>query len=143
MHPLAGTWIADVDRSRRDANHQFQQATIRFEVTGTSVSLAYGGINAGGRQEHGRQTLHADGREHPLAEAPEVLAVATLEPRALRTAAFKGRNTIGRASYEVSEDGRTMTAVVSGIDAAGKTFDQIIAFNRDSGVTPSSVPQEN
>jgi hypothetical protein len=30
----------------------------------------------------------------------------------------------------VSPDGQTMTATVSGIDAAGKTFDQVIVFDR-------------
>jgi hypothetical protein len=37
---------------------------------------------------------------------------------------------LGRGTYEVSEDGQTMTATVSGIDAAGKPFDQVIVFDR-------------
>jgi len=37
---------------------------------------------------------------------------------------------IGRSSYEVSDDGRTLTATMSGIDASGKAFDQVIVFDR-------------
>jgi hypothetical protein len=131
MHALTGAWIANVERSRRDPNHQFQQATIRFDITGSAVSLTYGGVNASGRQEHGGQTLEADGQEHALAEAPGVFAITILEPRVLRTVAIRNDTVLGRATYEVSEDGRTLTAAVSGLDAAGKSFDQVIIFDRE------------
>jgi hypothetical protein len=133
MHALSGTWIANLDRSRRDPNHQFHRATVRFDVDGSTVSLAYGGVNASGRQEHGAQTLRADGQEHLLPEAPGVVAVSTLDARTLRTVAKKDDKEVGRAAYDVSEDGRTMTATVSGLDAAGQLFDQIIVFDRDDG----------
>jgi hypothetical protein len=31
MHALTGTWIANLEQSRRDPNHQFHRATMRFE----------------------------------------------------------------------------------------------------------------
>lgn len=132
MHALSGTWIANLDESRRDPNHQFQRATIRFEVRGTEVSLAYGGVNASGRHEHGSQTLYGDGQEHALPEPLGMMSVSTLEPRVLRTIGTKDGAVVGRAVYEVSEDGGTMTATVSGVDAAGKSFDQVIVFDRDT-----------
>jgi len=46
MHPLTGTWTANLAKSRRDPNHQFHLATLRLEVEGDRVSLAYGGVNA-------------------------------------------------------------------------------------------------
>jgi hypothetical protein len=80
MHALIGSWIANLDRSQRHANHQFHQATMRIEIEGEHVSLIYGGINASGRAEHGAQTLHADGQEHPAPEAPGVVTKGTLSP---------------------------------------------------------------
>ena len=38
---------------------------------------------------------------------------------------------IGRATYEVSEDGQMLTATVSGVDASGNVFDQVIVFDRE------------
>lgn len=131
MHALAGTWIANVDRSQRDPDHQFLRATMRFDVVGNTVSLTYGGVNASGRHEHGGQTLIADGKEHSMPEAPDMVAVSTLEPRALLTIGKKAGVEMGRAAYEVSEDGQTMTAAVSGLDASGKAFEQVIVFDRD------------
>lgn len=131
MHALVGTWIANLEQSQRDPNHQFQRATMRFDVAGETVSLVYGGINASGRQEHGRQVLHADGQEHAVQEAPGIVAVTALEPGLLRTTATKDGVVVGRAAYKASDDGRTMTATVSGVDAAGRAFDQVIVFDRE------------
>lgn len=124
MHALIETWIVNLEQSRRDPNHQFYRATMRFEVVGHSVSLTYGGVKASGRHEQGGQTIHADGREHSVPEAPGVVAISTLEPRALHTVGKKDGVVVGRATYKVSADGRTMTATVSDLDASGKSFDQ-------------------
>ena len=82
MHALTGMWIANIDHSRRDPNHQFHRATMRFDLVGDRVSLFYGGLNASGRQEQGGKSFHADGQEHAVPEAPGVVAISTLEPRA-------------------------------------------------------------
>jgi len=40
---------------------------------------------------------------------------------------------LGRGTYEVDEEGKTLTATVSGVDASGKPFpfDHVIVFDRD------------
>jgi hypothetical protein len=48
----------------------------------------------------------------------------------LETVGRKGDRTTGRGTYEVSADGKTLTATVSGIDASGKRFAQVIVFDR-------------
>ena len=133
MHALSGTWIANIAQSRRDPNHQFERATIRFDVGGDTVSLTYGGVNASGRHEQGGQTLKADGQEHPIPEAPGVVCTTTLERRVLHTVARKDDVVVGRAAYEVAEDGNSMTATVSGVDGSGRSFEQVIVFDRDGG----------
>jgi hypothetical protein len=37
---------------------------------------------------------------------------------------------VGEGSYEVSPDGTTLTATVSGTDASGGRFEQVIVFDR-------------
>jgi hypothetical protein len=140
MHPLSCVWIANLDQSRRDPNHQFHRAMMRFEVVGSTISLTYGGVNASGREERGGQTLHADGNEHAVPEAPGVVAVTTLGPLMVRAVAKKDGAVIGCATYEASEDGQTMTATVSGLDATGHPFTQVIVFDRDnhSDATPGA-----
>jgi hypothetical protein len=130
MHTLSGTWIANVATSRRHANHQFESATMVFEVGADEVVLTYDGINASGKREANTQTLHADGQERAIPEAPGFVAVSTLSERRLEAMGKKDGAVMGRGTYEVSDDGQTMTATVSGIDAGGKAFDQVIVFDR-------------
>jgi len=98
MNPFSGTWVANIEKSRRHANHQFQSATLSFEISGDDVSLTHSGINMSGKRESGTTLLHPDGREHPVsAQAPGVVAVTrwvgthVLEWRQGRTAAASGK----------------------------------------------------
>ena len=131
MDPFTGGWTANLSKSRRHANHQFVSATMNFEVTGDVVSLTYAGINAAGKQESNRMVLHADGLEHLLSEAPGVVVLSQwVGTHRIETQASKGDNVLGRGSYEVSSDGSVLTATVSGIDASGASFEQVIVFDR-------------
>ena len=46
------------------------------------------------------------------------------------TQARKGDNVLGQGTYKVSSDGSLLTATVSGIDASGTSFEQVIVFDR-------------
>ena len=130
MHPLHGTWVANLSKSTRHANHQSQNATMRFDVGTDTVVLSYEGVNASGKHESSTQTIHADGQERPVPGAPGIVAISTLEPRRLESSARKDGVALGRGTYEVDEEGSTLTATVSGVDASGKPFDQVIVFDR-------------
>ena len=133
MHPFLGTWIANLEKSRRHANHQFQSATLTFDISGDVVSITHGGVNMSGKAESGKTVLHADGIEHAVSpQAPGVVAATRwIGTSVLATEASKDGRSVGRATYAVSDDGNTLTATVSGIDAAGKAFDQVIVFDRE------------
>jgi hypothetical protein len=132
MNPFPGTWIANIEKSRRHDNHQFHSATLTFELAGEVVSLTHSGVNMAGESESGTTVLRADGQEHPVSPlAPGVVAVTQwVGTHRLATEARKDGSTVGRATYAVSEDGMTLTATVGGIDAAGKAFDQVVVFDR-------------
>jgi hypothetical protein len=129
--PISGTWQANIEKSNRDPNHQFQSATMQFVVVGDTVTLTYGGVNAGGQQESGTVVLQADGKEHPVpGQAGVTVATRWLGPRLLQTIGRSGGAQVGEQSYEVSTDGKTLVAKVSGMDASGRRFEQVIVFDR-------------
>lgn len=129
--PFSGTWVANIEKSKRDPNHQFQSATMEFSVAGDTVTLKHGGVNAGGQQESGTVVLQADGQERPISEAPGVTVVTRwIGPRVLHTIGKSAGAQVGEQTYEVSTDGKTLTAKVSGVDASGARFDQVIVFDR-------------
>jgi hypothetical protein len=129
--PLAGTWKANLAKSQRDPNHQFQSLTLRFETSDDSVSLTYTGVNMGGEEESGSRQMHADGREYSVAEAPGVVVITKwLQPQTLETVARKDGKPVGQSTYEVSTDGKTLTTRIKGIDASGGSFEQVIVLER-------------
>ena len=133
MDLFTGTWRANLSKSQRHPNHMFQSATLRFAVSGDTVTLTQAGVNEAGHQEFGTTTLHADGKEHAVSpEAPGVVVVTKwVGSRILETAAKKDGEVIGHGTYEVSDDGQTLTAKVRGIDGSGAPFEQVIVFDRE------------
>jgi hypothetical protein len=132
MDPFTGHWVANLSKSRRHANHQFESATMTVEATGETMSFAYEGTNAAGKREGSRVLLHPDGLEHPLSpKAPGVtMRAERVGTHRIDTRASKDGNVLGRGSYEVSGDGKLLTATLSGIDASGSSFEQVIVFDR-------------
>jgi len=129
--PFSGTWVANIAKSKRHPNHQFQSATMEFAVVGNTVTLKHGGVNAGGQQESATIVLEADGKEHPIPQAPGVTVVTRwVGPRVLQSIGKSAGAQVGEQTYEVSTDGKTLTAKVSGVDASGTRFDQVIVFDR-------------
>jgi hypothetical protein len=75
--------------------------------------------------------LTADGRDHPLPQAPGIVVTTRWHgANRLDTSASKDGAVVGAGSYEVSSDGATLTATVCGVDAAGAQFEQVIVFDR-------------
>ena len=131
MHPLEQTWNANIEKSKRHPNHLFQRASMTFKIDGHAVALSYDGINMSGKHESSTQTLNADGAEHPIAQAPGVAVQCRLiGDRALETLGKRNGEIIGRGLYEVSADGATMTATMTGVDGQGQAFEQVIVFDR-------------
>jgi hypothetical protein len=130
-NPLEGTWKANLEKSQRDPKHLFESVTLRFEVSGDTVSMTFNGVNMSGEQESGTRKFHPDGKEYPVAEAPGIVEVSKwVGPNALETVAKKDGKVVGQSTYEVSSDGKTLTAKIKGIDESGATFEQVIVFDR-------------
>jgi hypothetical protein len=132
MTPFTGTWIANLEKSHRHVNHQFQSASLSIEVSGGRVSLTHSGVNMSGKYESGTTILHADGKEYNVSpQAPGVVLVTWWsELHVLETEARKEGEVVGSGTYAVSADGQTLTATVRGTDAAGGVFEQQIVFDR-------------
>lgn len=131
MNAFIGTWIANVDKSRRHANHQFQSATLTFAMDGDAVSMTHAGVNMAGKHETGTSVLQADGQEHAIPQAPGVVVVTKwIGSHVLETEGRKSGQVVGRGTYAVSDNGQTLTATVAGVDAAGAAFEQVIVFER-------------
>src|SRR5262252_4984748 len=130
MNPFSGTWVANLSKSRRHPKHLFESCTMQFEISGDTVTLKHSGVNMDGKLESGTTVLHADGRQHAVPEVPGLLVITSwLTTHILDTQATKDGQPSGRGTYEVSSDGQTLTATVTGIDGSGAPH--VIVVDRD------------
>jgi hypothetical protein len=115
QNPLAGGWVADLARSKRHPSNQFRSARIHFAVRGSTVEIVDEYIDESAKTLRGRNTIEADGVER--AGGSGYAIQASLVDRGLETVAKKDGQVIGRATYSVSADGRTLTVVDHGGDS--------------------------
>ena len=129
--PLAGTWKANISKSKRHPNHLFKSATLRFDVSNEVVTLSFTGENMSGMEEKGTTIFHPDGKEHPLEGLPGAVEISKwLRAGTIETIAKKDGKVIGQSTFEVSSDGKLLTATISGTDASGAWFEQVIVCDR-------------
>jgi hypothetical protein len=107
-NPFVGKWKANLSKSQRDPNHQFQSLALRFEISDDAILLSFTGINMSGKEESVMRKLHPDGKEHPVAEAHGVVEVSRwVGSHTLESVAKRDGTIIGESRYEVSSDGKS------------------------------------
>jgi Glyoxalase superfamily protein len=135
-NPFIGVWTADVSRSTRHPANQFQRATLQFAVDGDTVTITDVVVNAAGQEDRGTNTILVDGVERGAGGGDGYALVARRRgPRIIETIARKSGAIVGRGTYEVSADGRTLTVSTSNASANADgwqtDFDQKIVLHRE------------
>jgi len=106
--PFTGRWIADVARSKRHPANRFRRATIVFAVRGNSVEVDNEVLDDAGKVVRGRHTFQADGVEYPFTNG-HALTATWRGARTFETVATQHGKVVGRGTYTVSDDRRTLT----------------------------------
>ena len=109
--PLAGGWIANVTKSKRHPASLFRSGRIHFTINGDSVDIVDEFIDESGKAVRGRNHLDVDGVERDGGNGYSMRA--SWLPNGLEAIATKDGQIVGRATYTVSTDGRSLT-VASG-----------------------------
>ena len=108
VNPFVGKWIANLAKSKRHPSNQFQSATVQFTVVGDTVTIIDAVVDDSGREVHGQNTVLVDGNEH-LSENGYALVARWRGSTVLETEAKKDGVIAGWGTYEVSEDGQSLT----------------------------------
>lgn len=123
--PFAGTWKANLAKSKRHPANQFRGVTLQLSVRGNVMTIAQSLVSESGQEERDRTALHVDGREHVADDRPGFSVVASWRgSRVLQVIARKDGKVVGVGTYEVSDDGRELSIT----DAVG---DMHIVLDRE------------
>ena len=82
-NPFVGQWRANLSKSRRHPSTTFQSALLQFAVSGDVVTITDSVIDDSGREQYGQNIIVAG--------------------------ATKDGQVVGWGTYEVSDDGQTLT----------------------------------
>jgi hypothetical protein len=107
-HPFAGSWVADIAKSRRHPANPFRSATLDVTIEGSQVTLDDTVVDENGREERQRNVVLADGKEQPSHHG-YVLTATWRGQRVLEVTGRKGTQDEGTVRYEISPDGLTLT----------------------------------
>jgi hypothetical protein len=143
-----GTWKAQNDKSQWDPNYTPEQACLRFEVTEEGYLLVAYGIKDGQAVAERPRAIIPDGRRRPIVDLngrpipgvpPGALEFGTRpDPQTIEGGAEVDGKVLGRGTYRVSDDGKTLTATTEGLGVKGP-FKTVAVFER---VVPDPyVPQ--
>jgi hypothetical protein len=123
--PLAGSWSADMSRSRLDPKMPFKEIDLTIGVTGNAITVRSSLVMPNGAKIQERETFRADGIEAAATQYQGVAHVANwIGPQVFALITKKGGEIIALITYQVSSDGQTLTARTFG------PIDQTVVFKR-------------
>jgi hypothetical protein len=139
--PFEGTWKANNDKSHWDANYTPEQACLRFEATDTGYLLVAYGIRDGQACAERPTPIIADGRRRPLVDLngrpipgvpPGAVAFGSRpDPQTIEAGAEVDGKVLGKGTYRVSADGKTLTVTTESMGLKGPfkvdaVFDRVV-----------------
>jgi hypothetical protein len=126
-NPFVGTWTINFSKSQLHPSYQIKDSTLSIAVAGADVTLTSDVVLGSGQQQKAAETFHTDGRERSGTHTPGVVLLARwLGSHKLETRAKKDGQEIAVGTYEVSPDGKTLTARMSGTAA----LEMVVVFER-------------
>jgi hypothetical protein len=132
--PLVGTWVLNPSRSEFDVNHRPQAGTLVIQCdTEGRYSVNAEGISEKGQKVTERpQSMIPDGQPRPVPDFPGLTTITTRpDPRTVHTDVKREDGSIaGQATFVVSIDGRSLTAVNAGFDSQLRQFTQRTVWDR-------------
>jgi hypothetical protein len=124
-----GTWKAKNDNSQWDPAYTPEQACLRFEATDAGYLLVAYGIKDGQAVAERPTSIIADGRRRPIVDLngrpisgvpPGALGFGHRpDPYTLEAGAEVDGKVLGKGTYRVSDDGKTLTVTTEGMGLKG------------------------
>lgn len=134
-----GTWKARNDQSHWDPAYTPEQACLRFEATDTGYLLVAYGIKDGQAVAERPTSIIPDGRRRPIVDLngrpipgvpPGAVAFGSQpDPHTIEAGAEADGQVLGKGTYRVSDDGRTLHVTTEGMGLKGP-FKVVAVFER-------------
>jgi hypothetical protein len=132
--PLTGLWQLNVAKSKYSPGPGPKSQTINIQGDGQNRKLTGVGINAAGNaaQVFVFSELVEDGKPHPITGIDEADAntYTRVDAHTIKVTRLKDGKVVQTATWVVSQDGKTLTANITGTNANGREVNNIALFEK-------------
>jgi len=134
-NPFVGTWKLNVAKSKFEPGPAPKSLTRTVEAQGDGAKYSFDGVAADGTAFSYNFTVKYDGKDYPVtgtgmpggADSISIKRVGANKAEAIEK---KGGKEIGRATSEVSKDGKVSTVKIKGKTADGKAFSSDTVYDK-------------
>ena len=130
--PLAGQWVANYAKSRRHPLDDARSTTLQVNVAENTVTIIDVVVDSNGKEWRTENVLEADGEEYRAEQANGYSVCSRwVNVRTLAAVTARAGREVGRVTYTVSEDEKTMTVSAKAEAHQGyEASEQEVVFNR-------------
>jgi hypothetical protein len=134
-NPFVGTWKLNIAKSKFDPGPAPKSLTRTVEAQGDNVKYSFEGVAADDTPISYNFTVKYDGKDYPVtgtgmpggADGISIKRVGSNKAEAIQK---KGGKEVGRATSEVSKDGKVSTVKIKGKTADGKEFHSDTVYDK-------------
>ena len=128
---IIGNWELNVAKSKSTAPASKSESRS-YVLAGQDIKASAKGVDADGKPYASQWSIRYDGRDQTVSGNPDFDSVSFKRIDAYTTefTQKKAGKVVSTGTRSFSKDGKIMTLASKGIDAAGKTFDDLSVFER-------------
>lgn len=137
--PRTGTWRLNVAKSTYKPGPAPKSQTVRVEPSGQGERVRSEAINTNGTRVITEYTAAFDGTDYPLKGSPvaNTVSLKRIDARITERVDKKDGHVVLVYKRVVSDDGKTMTVTINGVNAQGQQVSNVVVFERLQSKPPT------
>jgi hypothetical protein len=129
---FVGTWVLNVAKSKYEPGPGPKNQTVTYEATADGLKITVNGTQADGTPLMVTYTGKLDGKDYPSTGNPDwdMQSLKLVNPKTMEITRKKGGKVVQTATNVVSEDGKTRTITMTGVDEKGQKTTSVAVYDK-------------
>jgi hypothetical protein len=128
-----GTWKLNLAKSKYSPGPPAKSGTRTCEADGDGIKCTFEGVNPEGKPFSGHYTASYDGKDNPVTGEGmpyDTVALKRIDAHTVEFTTKKDGKVVGTGKRVVTKDGKVMTTTVTGINARGVKFHNVVVYDK-------------
>ena len=137
--PRTGTWVLNVAKSTYKPGPAPRSQTVTIQPSGQGEHVRSAALNTNGTRVVTEYTAAYDGTDYPLKGSlvADTVSLKRIDPRTTERYDKKDGHVMLVYRRVVSEDGKTMTVTINGVNAQRQQVSNVVVFEKQVSKPPT------